>query len=990
MLRQTRNLALNRAAYHSSSKDFDHTAHLATDGQASTLWLSQPGDPQWIYVDLGASCEINRVVLQWGEAYAAAYQIQVSEDALHWTTLYATERGPGGREELPISGFGRYVRMVGLRSGAQSGYALAEFQIYGAGPAASGLPPTPAPTPDGKLYLTGGNWKVQRAAFVGGRGEQIAAAGYAVEDWIPASVPGTVLTSYLNAGAVPDPNYRDQQFQISDWFFTSDFWYRDEFSLPAGYAGRRVWLNFAGINYRAEVYLNGAYLGRIDGAFIRGLFDCTTLARPGETNYLAVLVRQNDHPGAVKDKHLKDPGQNGGDLGYDGPTFLASIGWNWMPTIRGRNTGIWDAVFFSQSGPVTIVDPFVRTDLPLPDTSSADLTVQVGLHNHTPEPQTGVLKGAFGGVTFEQPVSLAGHERKTVTLDKSSHPQLSIAYPRLWWPNGYGEPHLYALHLAYEIDSAVSDTREISFGIRQFTYNTHGDNLKLAINGKPLVIRGGNWGMCESMLRCDPEGYDLRLRLHKEMNFNMVRNWIGMTAHQAFYDAADRYGILVWDDFWLANPVDGPEPLDHDLFLSNVRDKILRRRNHACLALWVGRNEGFPPPALDAGMRARVNELDGARAYLSNSAHSPVTGLGPYEIKDPNWYFQNRGTTLHSELGIVAVPPLESLLEMMAPADLWPVSPMWGKHDWTQERVDLYTEDIYRSYGPATGIADFCRKAQMMNMEGPKAQMETWRSRRGGGVLVWMSHPAWPSLICQTYDYYFEPSAAFFAYKNACEPLHVLWRSDNGLVQVANDSLHDLTGLSVEALIYNLDGAIRYRQVARVNAPALSTMDAFEIQYPPGLSDVHFIKLRLKEGATIRSENFYWRGTRYQDYTALADLPQVDLSVAAARWEQDDRTYIDADLMNCTFQVALMARLLVLRQSSNRRVLPIHYQDNYISLLPGESRRVRIEFPTQQLGGEAPWLFVEGWNILKKGISIPTRAYRSDPSLQEEPHAIRL
>jgi hypothetical protein len=326
------------------------------------------------------------------------------------------------------------------------------------------------------------------------------------------------------------------------------------------------------------------------------------------------------------------------------------------------------------------------------------------------------------------------------------------------------------------------------------------------------VIRGGNWGLPEANLNLDSAGYDLRVRLHKEMNMNLIRNWVGQTGTDHFYNACDKHGIMIWDDFWLANPVDGPHPLNNEMFMDNVRDKILNRRNHASVAIWCGRNEGYPPAALDSAMRVECSNLDGTRYYVSSSADRPVTGLGPYETKDPKWYFTQRGNTLHTEQGIVCVPSAESMRAMMPDEFRWPINDMWGKHDWTQPRVRIYTEDMARSYGEPTGLTDFCKKAQMLNMEGPKAMMETWQSNRGPGVIVWMTHPAWPSLICQSYDYYFEPTAAYFAFKKGSEPVHIMWRADNEKVQVVNNTLRPLKGLNALVEVYDFSGK-KYRRL---------------------------------------------------------------------------------------------------------------------------------------------------------------------------------
>ncbi|HLT72922.1 MAG TPA: glycoside hydrolase family 2 TIM barrel-domain containing protein, partial [Cyclobacteriaceae bacterium] len=488
-------------------------------------------------------------------------------------------------------------------------------------------------------------------------------------------------------------------------------------------------------------------------------------------------------------------------------------------------------------------------------------------------------------------------------------------------------------------------------------------------NGHPLMIRGGNWGMSDAMLRCDKEGYDVRVRMHKDMNMNMIRNWIGMIGDEAFYEACDKYGIMVWDDFWLANPLNGTDPKDEDMFMDNMRDKMVKLRNHASIAIWCGRNEGFPPATLDSAMRIEAFRLDGTRYYLSNSADWPVTGLGPYNNRDPKWYFNRRGTTFHSEQGIVAVPPVESIKAMMPEDKLWPINDMWGVHDWTQERVTNYFNSLNGSYGEPKSLEDFVVKSQMMNMEGPKAMFESWQSNRGSGVLVWMTHPAWPSFICQAYDYYLEPNAAYFAFKKGGAPVHVLLRPDNNRVEVANNLRTDLKNVTVTAKVYDSKGNLVFSKELKSNVVSNSLLKAFLLEYPDTVTPVHFIKLELKdETGNVLSDNFYWRGKAYQDYTALQELPEVDPEVTVSREVKDDKTFLKVSLKNNTSDIALMARLKVVGKKTGKRLLPVFYEDNYFSLVPEEAKTVMIEIDNKHTMDDIPQVAIEGWNIKPKKI----------------------
>jgi beta-galactosidase/beta-glucuronidase len=983
------NIALNCAAYQSGSADDDHTAHLATDGSTETYWESQPGRGAWLDVDFGESCPFTRIVLKWGQSYATTFRLEISNDGLHpqtWTEIYSTTNGVGGVQEISISPTtARHLRITTTAdSNPAQGCIISEMEVYGHRQPLFTPAPQPPPAADGSLELTGGNWKLCSTMFVHATPDQIAQPGYDDSQWLPAEVPGTALGSYLAIGAVPDPWYGDQMSQISEDFFTRhDFWYRDTFLAPADDAGKRAWLDFSGINWKADIYLNGVHVGHIDGAYIRGRFDVTSVLRRGETNYLAVLIHKVANSGSdtfavlhktkILHKKLDTPTSNGGLLGYDSPTFLASAGWNWLPIVRGRDVGIWGRVHLQTSGDVTIQDPWVTTDLM--DLSQADLTVRAELQNHSSTAQTGKLIGTIGSVTFEQPETLAPGKTREVALDKTNCPALSFPHPRLWWPNGYGQQPLYQLKLRFEQDGRVSDAQFVNFGIRKLECRVINNVLTVFVNGTRILCRGGNWGMAEGMLNLDDAGMDLRVRLHHDANLVMIRNWVGMEGHDSFYDACDRYGILVWDDFWLTNPLDGPDPSDHAMFMANARDKILRVRSHPSLAIYCGRNEGSPPPDLDAGMRAAVATLDGTRTYIPDSASGTVTGHGPYSVQDVDWYFAHRGRTMHSELGIVAVPPVESMRAMMPPEDLWPINDMWAVHDYQTEggnhgRGPLYTQRIEQRYGPVSSIEDYCRKAQMVNLETAKAMFESLQANQGSGTLAWMTQAAWPSLICQLYDHYFEMTGAYFGAKSGCEPIHILWDSDTDVIMAANNTPAASRGLTAEARIYNFAGQEIWHKSVKLNLPATSVKDCFPITRPTAVSPVFFVKLTLKQGKKILSDNFYWSSAKGASCEALNNLPSVKLAAKAVLSRSNEVHEISVCVTNPAQTVALAIRLKVQRAGSGERVLPVFYSDNYFSLLPGESKTVSVEFADKDLAGEAPKLIAEGWNIPLQEIPL--------------------
>jgi hypothetical protein len=925
----------------------------------TSAWMSGGSGQEWVYVDLGARCTFNRVALYWIRR-AAEGSIQASDDAKVWTTLESLPHASGLTDEIKLArpARARYVRVLMARPASPEGYILTELEVYGRGGPVPKAKPAPAARADGRLDLAGGAWRLQRDSLVKASGEELSQPGYKDSDWMIATVPGTVLTSYLNDGAVPDPGYGDNQLMVSDSFFYADFWYRDQFVAPPAGKGKHVWLNFDGINWKADVFLNGAKIGRIEGAFMRGRFDVTDRIRPGAVNAVAVRVERNATPGSVKEKGLEGGILNGGALGADNPTFHASIGWDWMPTIRGRDTGIWNDVYLTEGGPVTVENPLVTTTLPLPDTSSADVTIEATLQNLEARPVAGVLRGHFGDTPVEAQVSLDASAAKTVELT------VHLANPKLWWPNGYGDPYLYPVELRFETEGgAVSDVKSFQAGVRQFTYSEEGGALKMWINGRRFIARGGNWGFSESMLRYRARDYEAALRYHRDMHFTMARDWVGQVGDNAFYDACDRNGIVVWQDFWLANPWDGPDPDDNAMFLRNARDTILRIRNHPSVGLFCGRNEGNPPKPLDDGLRALQAALDPALHYISNSAHGAVSGEGPYRVEPRRYYFANPPVKLHSEMGSPDVPTMDSLRAMMPESALWPQGNMWPMHDFDVSFVrSVFDEAVDRSYGGANDIADWASLAQFVDYDAYRGMFEG-QSKNRMGLLIWMSHSAWPSLLWQTYDYWFDPAAGYFGAKKACEPLHIQWNAATDTAEVVNYSAGEVHGLTAQAEILNMDGSLKWEKSATLDSAEDSTSTPIRMEYPPGLTPTHFIRLTLKRGSDVISTNFYLRGLREGDYRAIRELPKVKLEAATRVERQGSRWVLTTELDNVSAHPALMVRVKAVREKSGDRITPVLYSDNYVALMPGERRTIRTELEEADTRGERPRIVVEGFNV---------------------------
>ena len=929
-----------------------------------SAWMSAGAQEEWVYIDLGSYSKFDKIILHWIHR-ASKGKIQTSNDAKHWSNIASLSSGSENVEQIECKGAGRYVRILMQEPSNGERYALSEVEIMGCGGIVA--QPKAQPKAEGNKYaLMGGGWMLQRSSEVDATGEVISKTGFNTQNWVVATVPGTVLTSYKNVGAIPNPNYADNIFQVSESFFNSDFWYRNEFEVAKDFAKEKVFLNFDGLNWKADIYLNGEKIGRQEGAFIRGTYDVTNRLVEGK-NVLAVKIEKNAHIGAVKEKYEYNTDFNGGILGADNPTFHATIGWDWISTIRGRNIGIYNDVYLTTSGKVTLHDPFVLTELSHPSLK-ATLTPEIIIQNHNAAPVRGVLHGSIGDIKFSQELMLKAGEKREVKFSPEKYAQLREQELKLWWPKGYGEPYLYDAEFEFKIADATSDKKKFKVGIRQMTFNEDNNILTLFINGRRFIGRGGNWGFGENNLNYRGREYDIAVEHHANMNFTMMRNWVGQIGDEELYEACDRHGIMVWQDFWLANPVDGPNPYNNEMFIANAEDYVRRIRSHASIGIYCGRNEGFPPKIIDEALRRIVKDEHPGLHYISSSADEVVTGHGPYRALPPKEYFtlENGKDKFHSERGMPNVMNYESLARTLKAEDLWPQSNKWGQHDYTMEGAQggsSFNAIIEKGFGTPKNAKEFTELAQWVNYDGYRAMFES-RSLNRKGLLLWMTHPAWPSMVWQTYDYYFEPTAGYFGSMKGNEPLHIQWNSATNQIEVVNYSAGSHPALEATAQLINMDGKVVWERKAELSSEEDTTKRPFSLEFPKELSAAHFVKLYLREGDKVVSDNFYIRGTEEGNYQAIRQMPKVALRQDVTINKRIDNKWEGSvTLTNPSQTPALMIRINLLGTEDGDQILPVFYSDNYFALLPNESKTVTFRFKDIDTRGTTPKIVVTGYNV---------------------------
>ncbi len=901
-------------------------------------------------------------------------------------------------------------------------------------------------------------WTMIPTPQVSADGASISKPGYKTGDWMPATMPGTVLTTMIDRGIYPDPDYGLNNLAIPESLNKQDYWYRVEFRLPKPARDHRLTLTFEGINYAAAVWLNGTSVGSIKGAFIRGVFDVTAIIKPDHVNVLAVRISPPPHPGIPQEQSIKGgPGENGGIMCLDGPTFVATEGWDWIPAIRDRDTGIWQPVTLTATSAVKIGDPQVVTTLPLPDTTHAEIEITVPLENLTTSPVSGTLKASFGDVSVTKQTTLPAG-KGTITLSPTEFAQLTVQHPRLWWPNGYGKPDLYTLHLSFTQGSIQSDSKDVRFGIREVTYElslldstghlrrveysptaalAKGEQvvdvrhqamreipaadpfpssfppewregwkswvaslmpagekssalkmlddtrtapyLVLRVNGVRIAARGGNWGMDDSRKRVSRERLEPYFRLHRDAHLNTIRNWVGQNTEQTFYDLADEYGLMVWNDFWESTQNYNVEAENPALFLENARDTILRFRNHPSIVVWCGRNEGVPQPIINEGLIDLTRSLDGTRYYFPSSNQVNLQNSGPYKYMDPTLYYTALNHGFSVETGTPSFSTLEAFRAWVPKEDQWPISDDWAYHDWHQSgNGDMapFMAQMQSEFGAPTSLEDFDRKAQMLDYVDHRAIFEGMNAHLwapNSGRLLWMTQPAWPSNTWQILNHDYDTQSSFYAVKEACEPLHIQLDLSSYSVQVVNTTADPRPKVSVVADVYSLENKLLLHREEKHDAPPDNVADGFTLQLAPLLSsdEVVLVNLELKnDSGEILSRNFYWLGAENRSYRSLNRLAAATLSATAKTGAKaGDSIHLQVELRNTGSVVALQNKLTLLNASDGSRILPAYYSDNYVSLLPGQTRNIEIEYPASAATGPAQ-ISLRGWNLVTQTILV--------------------
>jgi exo-1,4-beta-D-glucosaminidase len=863
------------------------------------------------------------------------------------------------------------------------------------------------PHPDSALSLRDG-WNLQSSCKVEAKGETVSTPAFQPKDWYAVTVPTTVVAALVKHKVYPDPffgtnlrtfpgvtypigtNFSGIPMQ-ADSPFIVPWWYRKEFVLPASFKGKTIWLNFGGINYRANIWLNGKQLAKsedVAGAWRTYEFDITDFAVLGKPNVLALQVFSPTD------------------------TDLAITFVDWNPAPPDKNMGLFRDVDITTSGPVALRYPAVISKVDSPANDKAHLLVTALLKNAANHPVKGTLKGLIEKTEFSQEVEFGPGESKDVTFTPEQFPQLNIDHPRLWWPSQMGKPERYSLSLEFSLAGKISDHSETKFGIREVKSEVFSANRRLfSINGKNVLIRGGGWTL-DMMLRQDSQRLRDEFRYVQDMGLNTIR-LEGKLETKEFFDLADERGILLiagWCccDHWEHWP--NWKAQDFTIAEQSLHDQIYRLRGHPSLIAWMNGSDNPPPPDVEQTYLKVEKDLlwtnpviSSATAKLAGfSGESGVKMTGPYEYVAPSYWQTDKtdtsraqcnqggcggayGFNTETSMG-PAVPPIESIRAMVGKEHLWPIDDTWNYHagGGVFKDIHVFSDALNARFGPATSAEDYAVKSQLQTYEGVRAMYEAYSRNKytSTGVIQWMLNNAWPSMIWHLYDFYLRPGGGYFGAKKAMESLHPVYGYDDHSVWLVSSQYEDAKGLRLTAKVLNLDLSEKFSNQVSLDAAADSTNKILTLPEIDGLSPTYFLVLRLQDSSgKLVGSNFYWLSTKpetldweksnwyttptvsYADYTALSQLPKVKLKIADHTEHKGEEAITHVTLDNPSKGLAFFVRLKVNKGRGGDEILPVVWQDNYISLLPGEKREVTATYRAQELGAAQPVVEISGWNL---------------------------
>ena len=893
------------------------------------------------------------------------------------------------------------------------------------------------PAPGHRTELQTG-WRMISASQITDDAPKISKPSYDASKWysIP-KMPSTVLQALEDNGVYKNLYDRmNLETEVPHDLWMQDWWYRTNFTVPAG--SEDYSLIFKGINYRADVWVNGhevANRTQVVGMYASHELDVSRYVKPGPDNTLAVRVIPERALPGINGVELSDSWLdwiNWKYLGYHGPGLQHGLSY-----VPDRNAGIWKRVYLSSTGKVAIRNPYMESDLPLPATSPASLTIYCDLHNTSGGRISGILSGDISrtgksSIQLEKTVTLPPHSTREVSLDPSGYAQLRLDHPDLWWPYTWGKPNLYQLHLSFQIDGRESDAKSIDFGIRkiqqfrdsddQFPGVGKGGNFYLKVNGKNFLIRGGVYAP-DLLFKRDEDRDRKMMSYVKDLGLNMIR-WEAKIADENMFNLADREGVPVmvgwmccmqWEEWpqWSAE--------DQWVARQSLKTQICDLRPHASAFIWANGSDGLPPDPVLKSYHRIESDLHWQNALVDtvssfkkdaegNALWSGIHMEGPYSWRPPYYWFSGqfrapRGSCAEQGDNEV-VPPFESLKKFIPADKLWPINDVWYFHagaNLGNNTLSTIREVVDKRYGPSKSAEEFSKKAQLAYYEEARAQFEDFAASGWSNhkmTIYWMLNSNWPSFFGHLIDAYLNPGGGYFGAKKGLRPVNVVFDyyatgdRKKAKVYVVNQTLMPRSGLNVSVKFYNLDGSVKFEQKVRnFNIGPNTSMQALTLGQVAGLSSTYFVRCQLSDiSGVVLADNLYWQSTTnddtgdpasdsafrltqksWADYSALNTMPRATVTLSGNESVDGPDTLVKFTITNHVQHVAFFMRAEVTKGLDGEEVLPVTYEDNYVTLFAGESRTLTARFDRARLDGQKPYLRLEGYNVAKETAAVTNR-----------------
>lgn len=830
------------------------------------------------------------------------------------------------------------------------------------------------------------NWKVQQNNKVLSEGATISSTSYNSDNWHKASVPSTVMGVLTSNGLYRDIFIGDNYTKIDKTQFDDSWWYKTEFDLPNMLPKNNISLHFDGINYYANIWLNGKLIASRDkvfGTFRQFEFDITALAKK-KGNILAVELFR------------AQPGDF--NIGF--------VDWN--PRPLDENMGIWRPVYIEIDGKVGLKNIAIQSKVNTSTLKEAWLTVKTDLENHTSEIISGTLVGKIGNNEFRYPVKLNPKETRDLTLTSKDIASLYIKNPKLWWCNNLGEPNLYKLSLRFETNENITDSDEITFGIREIeTYFTPEGHKGFILNGKKILIKGAGW-TDDIFLRDTKQSLETQLQYVKHMNLNTLRFESIWGNSQDIYDLCDKYGILAmvgWSCQWewieyLGKPCDAfggiQTEADVNLALQSLSDQIHWLRNHPSIFVWFLGSDKLPKPELEIKYKNLIEKIDN-RPYLltAGTRTSEISGPvgvkmnGPYEYVSPNYWFEDTknggafGFNTETSPG-AAIPSLESIKKMIPEDKLWPINTAWDYHCTHSavafKNLDVNTLMIDNRYGKAKDLNEYLMKSDVLGYEAMSGMFEGFRARipKTTGIIQWMLNSAWPSFYWQLYDYYSLPTSSYYATRKANKINQLIYDYSKNEIVAVNESLNLEKNLKAQITVYDFNSNLLKKETVLFDINSITSKPILQLdKYSEGV----FLDLKLfnKKGTLIAS-NFYWLSNKkdvfdwdktfwvntplkeYADFTKLNDLPKSEITTTYSTKTIGNNVELNVQLENTNSKTAFFINLKVV-DDFGKTIFPVFWDDNYISIIPNEKRTIKCIIPKNLISKTKTHLVISGWNV---------------------------